>query len=80
MTLKCKACGNTDEFEGVQAVSGSISVVVSGEGEWLRNVHEDSDYAMEMDLPEGPWTCRKCGSEDVEESDGDGSGEEELDK
>lgn len=67
MKLKCKACGNTEQFLGWQSVeSEPAPVYVDGEGEYQDDVDHSHDYLV-WQRPEGPWKCNQCGSEDIEE-------------
>jgi len=69
--FKCKVCGNTEKFKAEQELSGKITVITDGYGNFLHNV--DGSKIGSPDLSGCnfedplPFACSKCGSEEIEE-------------
>lgn len=67
MRLKCKHCGNTERFIGWQSVNDGLRVYVNAEGDFVDELEDPHD--LQRSLPEGPWQCDECNSEDVEDDE-----------
>lgn len=64
MKLTCPKCWGM-EFYASQVVSGTITVVVNQNGDFLRNTNEDGNIdpsGLNYDNPEGPFECVVCGT------------------
>ena len=60
--MKCKNCGG-EEFLANQAVRGTVSVIVCGDGNFIRNPTPDGNMetnGLDCDEPHGPFECVKC--------------------
>ena len=67
---KCPKCGG-DEFYASQTCQGSVTVIVDGNGDWIRNWCEDDGYIVDglnFDNPDNiSELCVKC--EDAEDAE-----------
>ena len=59
--MKCPKC-ESDTFYAVQVISGTLTVVVNENGEFLRNGADGGfdESCLEFDSPEGPYECTEC--------------------